>query len=144
MRKVSDILNRKGASAVAVPPDTKVIDALSIMADKNIGSILIMDGGEYLGIITERDYSRKIALKNKSSSEIHVSEIMSTDLPSVKPTDSVEWCMQLMSDKNIRYLPVFDNGSLCGLVSMSDVVKEKILEQKETISHLENYIHSGL
>jgi CBS domain-containing protein len=143
MRKVSDILNRKGASAVAVPPDTKVIDALSIMADKNIGSILIMDGGEYLGIITERDYSRKIALKNKSSSEIHVSEIMSADLPSVKPTDSVEWCMQLMSDKNIRYLPVFDNGSLCGLVSMSDVVKEKILEQKETISHLENYIHSG-
>ena len=128
---------------MAVPPDTKVIDALTIMAEKNIGSILIMDSGEYLGIITERDYSRKIALKNKSSSEIHVSEIMSTDLPSVKPSDTVEWCMQLMSDKNIRYLPVFDNESLSGLVSMSDVVKEKILEQKETISHLENYIHSG-
>lgn len=143
MRKVSDILNRKGASAVAVAPDTKVIEALSIMAEKNIGSILVMDGGEYLGIVTERDYSRKIALKHKSSAEIHVSEIMSADLPSVKPSDSVEYCMQLMTDKNIRYLPVFDNVMLCGLVSMSDVVKEKILEQKETISHLENYIHSG-
>jgi CBS domain-containing protein len=143
MRKVSDILNRKGASAVAVAPDTKVIDALSLMAEKNIGSILVMDGGEYLGIVTERDYSRKIALKNKSSAEIKVSEIMSSDLPSVSPSDSVEYCMQLMSDKNIRYLPVFENDRISGLVSMSDVVKEKMLEQKETITHLENYIHSG-
>jgi CBS domain-containing protein len=143
MRKVSDILNRKGASAVAVAPDTKVIDALSLMAEKNIGSILVMDGGEYLGIVTERDYSRKIALKNKSSAEIKVSEIMSSDLPSVSPSHSVEYCMQLMSDKNIRYLPVFENDRISGLVSMSDVVKEKMLEQKETITHLENYIHSG-
>jgi CBS domain-containing protein len=143
MRKVSDILNRKGASAVAVAPDTKVIDALSIMAEKNIGSILVMDGGEYLGIFTERDYSRKIALKNKSSTETRVSEIMSPDLPAVKPADSVDFCMQLMTDKNIRYLPVFENDRLCGIVSMSDVVKETILEQKEMISHLESYIHSS-
>jgi CBS domain-containing protein len=143
MRKVSDILNRKGASAVAVTPDTKVIDALSIMAEKNIGSILIMDGGEYLGIFTERDYSRKIALKSKSSTDTRVSEIMSPDLPAVKPADSVDFCMQLMSDKNIRYLPVFENDRLCGIVSMSDVVKETILEQKEMINHLESYIHSN-
>ena len=143
MRKVSDILNRKGASAVAVTPDTKVIDALAIMAEKNIGSILVMDGGEYLGIVTERDYSRKIVLKNKSSADSHVSEIMSADLPAVKPADTVEHCMQLMSDKNIRYLPVFDNDRLSGIISMSDVVKETILEQKETISHLESYIHSS-
>jgi CBS domain-containing protein len=143
MRKVSDILNRKGASAVAVTPDTKVIDALAIMAEKNIGSVLVMDGGEYLGIITERDYSRKIALKSKSSTETRVSEIMSPDLPAVKPADSVDFCMQLMSDKNIRYLPVFENDRLCGLVSMSDVVKETILEQKEMINHLESYIHSS-
>jgi len=143
MRKVSDILNRKGVSAVAVAPDTKVFDALVIMSEKNIGSILVMDGGEYLGIVTERDYSRKIALKKKSSSETRVSEIMSADLPAVKPEDSVEHCMQLMSDKNIRYLPVFENDRLSGIISISDVVKEKILEQKETINHLESYIHSS-
>jgi CBS domain-containing protein len=144
MRKVADILNRKGASAVAVAPDTKVIEALTIMSNKNIGSVLVMDGGEYLGIITERDYSRKVALKHKSSDETKVSEIMSTDLPYVTPGDSVEQCMQLMSSKNIRYLPVFENNRLCGIVSMSDVVKETILAQQETISHLESYIHSGL
>ena len=144
MRKVADILERKGASAVAVAPDTKVIEALTIMSEKNIGSLLVMDGGEYLGIITERDYSRKIALKHKSSVDTKVSEIMTTNLPSVSPNDSVEQCMLLMTDKNIRYLPVFDGNRLTGIVSMSDVVKETILQQKETISHLENYIHSGL
>lgn len=144
MRKVADILERKGASAVVVAPDTKVIEALTIMADKNIGSVLVMDGGEYLGIITERDYSRKIVLRDKSSVDTMVSEIMTTNLPAVSPKDSVEHCMMLMSDKNIRYLPVFDGNRLAGIVSMSDVVKETILQQKETISHLENYIHSGL
>lgn len=144
MRKVADILERKGASAVAVAPDTKVIEALEIMDEKNIGSVLVMDGGEYLGIITERDYSRKIALKHKSSIDTMVSEIMTTNLPSVNPKDTVERCMELMSDKNIRYLPVFDGNRLAGIVSMSDVVKETILQQKETISHLESYIHSGL
>ena len=144
MRKVSDILGRKGASAVAVAPDTKVIEALNIMAEKNIGSVLVMDGGEYLGIITERDYSRKIALRHKSSVDTRVSEIMTTNLPAVNPSDSVEYCMQLMSDKNIRYLPVFEKSLLAGIISMSDVVKETILQQKETIGHLESYIHSGL
>jgi CBS domain-containing protein len=144
MSKVSDILGRKGASAVAVAPDTKVIEALNIMAEKNIGSLLVMDGGEYLGIITERDYSRKIALRHKSSVDTKVSEIMTTNLPAVNPSDSVEYCMQLMSDKNIRYLPVFEKNLLAGIVSMSDVVKETILQQKETIGHLESYIHSGL
>ena len=144
MRKVADILERKGASAVVVAPDTKVIEALTIMAEKNIGSVLVMDGGEYLGIITERDYSRKIVLRDKSSVDTMVSEIMTTNLPAVSPKDSVEHCMLLMSDKNIRYLPVFDGNRLAGIVSMSDVVKETILQQKETISHLENYIHSGL
>ena len=129
---------------MVVTPDTKVIEALSIMAEKNIGSVLVMDGGEYLGIITERDYSRKVALKHKSSVDTKVSEIMTTNLPSVNPGDSVEHCMLLMSDKNIRYLPVFDGNRLTGIISMSDVVKETILQQKETISHLESYIHSGL
>jgi CBS domain-containing protein len=142
MKTVGSILNRKGVSAIAVAPDTPVIEALQIMAEKNIGSVLVMNGGEYLGIITERDYSRKVILKDKSSAETKVAEIMSTGLPFVSPSDTVEKCMQLMSDKNIRYLPVFNNNSLEGIISMSDVVKETILSQKETIKQLESYIHS--
>lgn len=142
MRKVSDILDRKGASAVAMKPDAKVIEAITIMTEKNIGSILVMDGGEYLGILTERDYARKIALKSKNPAEIKVSDVMSTDLPSVLPSDTVEHCMKLMIEKSIRYLPVFENDLLSGIVSMSDVVKETILERKETKDYLEKYIHS--
>lgn len=144
MKKVSDVLNRKGVSAIAVPPDTLVLEALKIMAEKNIGSVLVMSGGEYLGIVTERDYSRKVMLKGKHSDETSVADIMSNDLPSVTPNDSIEHCMQLMSDKNIRYLPVFKNNQLEGIISISDVVKETILSQQETISHLKDYIHSGL
>jgi CBS domain-containing protein len=143
MNRVADIISRKGVSAIAVAPDTPVIDALQIMADKNIGSVLIMDGGEYVGIVTERDYSRKIVLKGKKSHDTRVAEIMSTDLPLVKPSDSVEHCMQLMSEKNIRYLPVFENEMLAGIISMSDVVKQTILSQQETINHLDSYIHSN-
>jgi CBS domain-containing protein len=143
MKTVGSILNRKGVSAIAVAPDTPVIEALKIMAEKNIGSVLVMDGGEYLGIITERDYSRKVILKDKSSAETKVAEIMSTGLPFVSPSDTVDKCMQLMTDKNIRYLPVFNNNSLEGIISMSDVVKETILSQKETIKQLESYIHSS-
>jgi CBS domain-containing protein len=144
MHRVADIISRKGVSAIAVPPDTPVIEALRIMSEKNIGSVLVMDGGEYVGIMTERDYSRKVALKGKNSAETKVAEIMSTDLPAVKPEDTVEHCMQLMSDKNVRYLPVFENDMLAGVISMSDVVKETIIAQQETINHLENYIHSNL
>ena len=111
-----------------------------IMAEKNIGSIVVMIGDQYLGIITERDYSRKVILKGKHSDETKVSEIMSTDLPFVSPGESVEHCMQLMSDKNIRYLPVFDGDRLSGIISMSDVVKETIIAQQETIDHLKQYI----
>ncbi len=142
MLTVATIIARKGASAVAVTPDTKVVDALRTMSEKNIGSILVMDGGEYLGIFTERDYARKIVLKGKSSLKTHISEIMRTDLPSVSTSDSVAFCMQLMTDKNIRYLTVFEKERLIGIVSMSDVVKETILSQQETINYLDSYIHS--
>lgn len=141
MNQVSDIIARKGLSAIAVPPDTPVIDALQIMSEKNIGSVLIMHGGEYLGIMTERDYSRKVILKGKNSHDTRVAEIMSTDLPVLKPSDTIEHCMQLMSDKNIRYLPVFDSDRLIGIISISDVVKQTILLQQETINHLNDYIH---
>ena len=143
MNRVADIISRKGVSAIAVSPDTPVIEALQIMAEKNIGSVLIMDGGEYVGIMTERDYSRKVILKGKNSHDTKVAEIMSTDLPPVTPADSVEQCMQLMTEKNIRYLPVFENEMLAGIISMSDVVKQTIQSQQETINHLDSYIHSN-
>lgn len=141
MGKVSTILARKGNNAVSVQKDTKVYEALKIMSDKNIGSLVVLDDeGKYAGILTERDYSRKVILEGRHSDEITVGEIMSTDLPTVKPDDTVEICMQLMSNKNIRYLPVFDGNQLSGIISISDVVTETILQQKETISQLQNYI----
>ena len=144
MNKISSILARKGNSAVSVSPDTVVVDALKIMAEKNIGSVVVMENDKYLGIMTERDYSRKVALKGKNSSIVKVSEIMGSDLPVVNPNDSIEHCMELMSDKNVRYMPVFENNKLAGIISMSDVVKQTILLQKETITQLESYIHSNL
>jgi CBS domain-containing protein len=144
MNTVSAILARKGRSSVAVSPDSTVVEALQIMADKNIGSVVVMLNDRYLGIMTERDYSRKVILKGKHSPTTKVSEIMSTELPHVKPSDSIEHCMELMSSENIRYVPVFENNKLSGIISMSDVVKQTILSQKETISHLESYIQGNV
>lgn len=143
MNKVKQILSRKKITPVTIKPEAKVIEALAIMAEKNIGSMIVMNNDRYEGIITERDYSRKIVLQGKSSTETTVAEIMSTDLPHINPEMTVDQCMEIMSDKNIRYLPVFDGEKLIGIVSMSDVVKETIIEQAETIHHLENYIHSN-
>jgi CBS domain-containing protein len=141
MHTVLSIISRKGRAAISVSPETTVIEALQIMADKNIGSVVVKDGDQYLGIMTERDYSRKVILKDKHSTSTKVSEIMSTDMPSVKPSDTVDHCMQVMTEKNIRYMPVFDDfNKLVGIISMSDIVKETIIIQKETISHLESYI----
>jgi len=141
MRKVADVLVRKGNSALAVSPSETVMQALKLMADKNIGSVIVKDeAGNYLGIVTERDYSRKVVLHGRSSTETLVRDIMSTDLPKVSSHDTVEHCMELMSDKNVRYLPVFSADQLIGIISMSDVVKETILAQQETIEHLKHYI----
>lgn len=141
-KKVSDVLARKSAHLISITPGTAVIDALQIMADKNIGSIVVIADGAYKGIMTERDYSRKVVLKGKSSTGTKVSEIMTADLPTVKPADTIDHCMQLMSDKNIRYLPVFENDVIVGIISINDVVKETILSQEETITHLRDYVHS--
>jgi CBS domain-containing protein len=142
MTRVSAILARKGTAAIHVSPDTTVLEALQIMADKNIGSVVVMENDNFRGIVSERDYSRKVILKGKHSSETRVSEIMSEDMPFVKPDDSVDLCMSLMSQQNIRYLPVFENNRICGIISISDVVRQTIIEQKETINQLENYIRS--
>lgn len=142
-KKVADILLRKGSNITTVTPDTSVLDALRIMADQNIGSVMVMDNGQYLGIMTERDYSRKIILKGKSSTDTPVSEIMSSDIPRITPADSIDYCMQLMSDKNIRYLPVFEAEQIMGIISINDVVKETILSHEETITQLKDYLHSA-
>lgn len=142
MKKVSNILNRKGSGVVTISPDITVLDALKQMAEKNIGSIVVMENGVYIGVLTERDYARKVILKGKSSTTTIVKEIMSTGLPRITPDNSVDTCMQIMSENNIRYLPVFQNDELCGIISINDVIKETILTQKETIEHLHNYIHS--
>ena len=142
MRKVSDILRRKGSKVTTVSSDTTVIDALRMMSEQNIGSLVVMDSDSFLGIITERDYSRKVILMGRHSSDTPVGEIMTKDFPPVKQTDSVEACMQLMSERHIRYLPVIENGKLAGIISINDVVTETILNQQETISHLQNYIQS--
>jgi CBS domain-containing protein len=144
MRKVADILKKKGSKTVVVTPGTPVIEALRLMDEKNIGSVVVLDEGSYAGILTERDYSRKVILKGRSSADTTVSDIMSTDLPGLLPSDSIDKCMQLMSDKHIRYLPVFEGGQIAGIISMSDVVNATIANQQETISHLENYINSAV
>ncbi len=142
MRKVLNILHRKGATIISVTPDLPVINALQLMADKNIGSVMVMDGEEYLGVLTERDYARKVILKGHSSTETLVKEIMSTGLPRITPDNSIETCMHIMSESNIRYLPVFENDKVCGIISITDVVSETILSQKETIDQLRTYIQS--
>lgn len=142
MRKVSDVLRRKGNRVTTVPPSTSVIDALHMMADQNIGSVVVAESGKFLGIMTERDYSRKIILKGRSSTDTTVGEIMSSEFPSVTERDTVEHCMEIMSAKNLRYIPVMNGDALAGIISINDVVTETILTQQETISHLQNYIHS--
>jgi CBS domain-containing protein len=142
MNNVATVLARKNYTPVSVPPETPMIDALRVMAEKNIGSLVIMDGEQYMGIVTERDYSRKVILRGKNSSETKVADIMSSDLPIISLSDKIEHCMELMTTKNIRYLPVMENNKLIGIVSMSDVVRETILSQKETISQLQSYIQS--
>jgi CBS domain-containing protein len=143
-KKVADVLLRKGSNITTVTSGTTVLEALHIMADQNIGSVMVLEDGHYLGIVTERDYSRKVVLKGKSSTDTKVSEIMSNDLPRVTAHDSVDYCMQLMSDRNIRYLPVFDENEVTGIISINDVVKETILSQQETITQLKDYLHSSL
>lgn len=142
MNTVASVLSRKNVSPVTAPSNTTVLDALRIMAEKNIGSLVIMDNGNYMGIVTERDYSRKVILLGRNSTETKVAEIMSTNLPTVSSSDKIDHCMKLLSENNIRYLPVMNGGQLTGIISMSDVVKETILAQKETISQLQSYIQS--
>ena len=142
MHKVSDILARKGGTIVSIDAATLVLDALKLMAEKNIGSVVVMEHGEYAGILTERDYARKVILEGRSSDHTTAGEIMGTSIPRVLPEDSIETCMQIMTESKLRYLPVFSHNKLEGIVSMSDVVTETILSHVATIAQLQNYIQS--
>lgn len=144
MKKVSDILERKGRNIISISPLDTVYDALKLMAQNNIGSVVVLHNGSYAGILTERDYSRKVILNGKHSTQTKVAEIMTSDLPGVSPSDSIEHCMQLMSGKNIRYLPVFEEGKIAGIISIHDVINQLLASQQETISQLKDYLHSGL
>jgi CBS domain-containing protein len=142
MKKVSEILASKGAKVISVKPETRVIEALQLMADRNIGSVMVLSNDKYIGLLTERDYARKVVLMGKSSAELIVKDIMSDDLPHVAKDTSVEDCMKLMSEKNVRYLPVFENENIIGIISINDVIKAVIADQADTIAQLENYIQS--
>ncbi len=142
MKKVIDILAKKGSNVISVSPEAKIISALQIMQEKNIGSVVVIQEGKYMGILTERDYARKVILLDKNSSETSVAEIMTTDLPLIDRTTSLESCMVIMSEKNIRYLPVVEGGELMGIISINDLIRSTIQNHLEMIEYLKNYIHT--
>ncbi len=137
---VNQILAKKGKEVFSVPPTITVYEALGVMSEKNIGAILIIEDTVLKGILSERDYARKIALKAKSSKKTFVYEIMEEDVVTVQPSDNLDYCMELMDAKRVRHLPVIENNIIIGIISISDVVKAIIEMQKETIKHLDSYI----
>ena len=141
MKTAADVLKSKAHQTVhTTTPDALVFDALKLMADKNIGALLVMEGERIAGIITERDYARKIVLMSRSSRETPVREIMTSAVMYVRPGQTTEECMVLMTENRLRHLPVVDGNRLLGLVSIGDLVKSIISEQKFTIEQLQNYI----
>jgi len=143
MITVKDLLSRKGRSTICIKPDNTVCEALRAMAINDIGALLVVENEELKGIFSERDYARKVVLAGKSERTTAVREVMVTRLASVTPGDKVEACMKLMTDRHIRHLPVFENGDLIGIVTIGDVVKDVIEQQKMTINNLEQYISGG-
>jgi CBS domain-containing protein len=137
---VNQILSTKGKEVYSILSTNTVYEALTVMSEKNIGAILIIEDTVLKGVLSERDYARKIVLKAKSSKKAFVHEIMETDVVTVSPSDNLEYCMELMSTKRVRHLPVLENEIVIGIISISDVVKAIIDMQKDTIQHLNSYI----
>jgi CBS domain-containing protein len=137
---ISAILRAKGGKVYSVTPETTVFDAIQLMADRNVGALLVMQGDELLGIISERDYTRKIALKGKQSKQTPVSEIMFTPVISATEESSVEECMRLMTEHRIRHLPILEMGRVVGIVSIGDLINWIIQTQREALNSLEDYI----
>jgi CBS domain-containing protein len=140
MAAVKNILESKGTAIFTITPLTSVYHALELMVEKNVSALLVMENDVLAGIFTERDYARKVALKGKSSKDTVIGDIMTRDLITVKPESSIDECMELMTGKYIRHLPVVDGGKLTGIISIGDVVRTIIQEQKSIIGHMEQYI----
>ena len=142
MRTVRQLLGDKGGEVHAVSPDAAVVDALRLMADKGIGAVLVMQDGCLAGILSERDYARKVVLQDRSSATTPVRDIMSAKVYTVDPSQSVQKCMQLMTGQRIRHLPVVQAGALVGVISIGDLVKAVIEEQQQELDQLQRYITS--
>ena len=142
LKTVKRLLDAKGREVFTVGPDQWVFDAIQKMADKSVGALLVMTSGKPVGIISERDYARKVILQGRSSKETKISEIMTTAVVYCKEEQTIEECMALMTEKRVRHLPALsERGDLCGFVSLGDLVKNMIAEQKFVIEQLENYIY---
>jgi CBS domain-containing protein len=139
--KVRQLIESKGRTLYCVEPEDPVLEAIRQMADRHVGALLVMKGAELQGIISERDYARKVILHGRSSAETPVWQIMSSPVITVSPSQTVQDCMKLMTDRRVRHLPVVEGGQVVGMVSIGDLVKAVIEEQQQTIEQLESYIH---
>jgi len=140
MKLVKHLLDSKGREVISIVQEASVYDAIKLMADRAVGSLLVMDGDELKGIVTERDYARKVIVKGRSSESTPVADIMTTDLVTASLTQSVNDCMTLMSERRIRHLPVLVDGKVAGMISIGDLVQAIISDQQEEIEQLESYI----
>jgi CBS domain-containing protein len=140
MLRVNHLLARKGREVWSVDAEEPVLEAIQIMADRHIGALPVTRGGELVGVVSERDYARKVILLSRSSAETPVWQIMSTPVVTVPPTETVQRCMEIMTERRIRHLPVVENGDMVGVISIGDLVRAVIEEQQETIQQLEKFI----
>ena len=138
---IKDLLLSKSRKLITVSSVASIFDALKIMAESNIGCLIGLEGDKYVGIFTERDYARKIVLEGRSSDTTTVNEIMISDIPKLNSNDTIELCSKIMTEKTLRYLPVFENNQLVNLISQSDIIKYTIDSQKSLIEHLQNYMN---
>ena len=141
MKLIKHLLDSKGRDIISVTADTSVLDAITLMAERGIGSLLVMQGDELQGIITERDYARKVIIKGRSSRSTPVGEIMTAKIYTTTPNETVNRCMNIMTQHKIRHLPVIEDSAVVGLISIGDLVQAIISDQQEEIAHLEHYIH---
>jgi CBS domain-containing protein len=137
---IKDLLLSKSRKLITVSSAASIFDALKIMAESNIGCLIVLEGDKYVGIFTERDYARKIVLEGRSSDTTTVNEVMISDVPKLNSNDTIELCSKIMTEKTLRYLPVFENNQLINLISQSDIIKYTIDSQKSLIEHLQNYM----
>jgi len=141
MPTIKDLLLNKNRKLITVSSAASIFDALKIMAESNIGCLIVLEGDNYVGMFTERDYARKIVLAGRSSDTTTVNEIMISDVPMLNSNDTIELCSKIMTENTLRYLPVFENNKLVNLISQGDIIKYTIDSQKSLIEHLQNYMN---